>query len=154
VCGCELPNNPNKQKAQNMAVVIPIDQIYRHHIPAPICKFTSFEENVKRQQLRSENIAPGTIHSDNPEVLPMLRIRLEQYKLAQYKMKTANGYVRKSDREGLRRMRISEAEIKMLFNPDFTGHIGYSPYLLSLTAAEIRRLRRRISVLEHSTVTA
>lgn len=88
------------------------------------------------------------ISSSDPNAIAKLQSKLKSCVELQEKMKKANKFVRKKDKEGLTNMGFSEREIEELFKPDFCNRIGYPDYALKNNNAEIRRLKKRIEELE------
>jgi hypothetical protein len=65
-------------------------------------------------------------------------------------MKHANYLIRKADREGLPDLGFSEETIANLFAQDLAGRAGFPNYALANTSANIRRLEKRLAVIQNA----
>jgi hypothetical protein len=65
-------------------------------------------------------------------------------------MKRANQLIRKADREGLADLGFSEETIAKLFTQDFAGRAGFPNYTLANNSANIRRLEKRLAVIQNA----
>jgi hypothetical protein len=65
-------------------------------------------------------------------------------------MKRANHLIRKADREGLADLGFSEETIAKLFAQDFAGRAGFPNYTLANNSANIRRLEKRLAVIQNA----
>ena len=68
-------------------------------------------------------------------------------------MKRANHLIRKADREGLADLGFSEETIAKLFVQDFAGRAGFPNYTLANNSANIRRLEKRLAVIQNLSTT-
>lgn len=123
------------------------DRRYRRRLHDTLTHAALEDAATHRLDVREDFSIHGITGSD-PEALPKLRVVLEQLSLARHTMKSANVCVRNNDREGLRKLLFSEPEIDRLLQPDFTGHRGFSPMLLTHIKANIAHATQRISDLE------
>lgn len=88
------------------------------------------------------------IFSDDPDATEKLIDKIERLKQRQGAMKRANQLIRKADREGLADLGFSEETIAKLFTEDFAGRVGFPNYALTNNSANIRRLEKRLAVLQ------
>lgn len=94
----------------------------------------------------------GIIKSGDERAVEKLEEKLEGLKELQEAMKAANKAVRMKDvekgNEVLRDMGYSDAQIKDLREPDFSGRIGFPNYALQNNNANIHRIEGRIMSLK------
>lgn len=125
------------------------DRRYRRRLHDTLTHAALEDAATHRLDAREDFSLHG-ITGNYPDALPKLRVVLEQLSLARHTMKSANVCVRNNDREGLRKLLFSEPEIDRLLQPDFTGHRGFSPMLLTHIKADIARATQRIGELENA----
>ena len=89
-----------------------------------------------------------TIFSDDPDASEKLVDKIERLKKPQGMMKRANLLIRKADREGPADLGFSHDTIAKLFHANFTGRLGFPNYALTNNAANIRRLEKRLALLQ------
>jgi hypothetical protein len=65
-------------------------------------------------------------------------------------MKRANHLIRKANREGLADLGFSQETIAKLFAQDFAGRTGFPNYTLVNNSANIRRLEKRLAVIQNA----
>ena len=63
-------------------------------------------------------------------------------------MKRANLLIRKADRDGLADLGFCDETIANLFKTDFAGRVGFPNYVLTNNSANIRRLEKRLAILQ------
>jgi hypothetical protein len=97
---------------------------------------------------RAAAIGKGGISSDDPEAIAKLTAQVETLEGLQERMKAANKLVKKSDRAGLLEMGFAPERVELLFQPDFTGSLGFPAYAVTNNGANIRRIKERIAQLE------
>jgi hypothetical protein len=90
------------------------------------------------------------IFSDDPDATEKLVDKIERLKKRQGVMKRANHLIRKADREGLADLGFSEETIAKLFAQDFAGRTGFPNYTLANNSANIRRLEKRLAVIQNA----
>ena len=90
------------------------------------------------------------IFSDDPDATEKLVDKIERLKKRQGVMKRANQLIRKADREGLADLGFSEETITKLFAQDFAGRTGFPNYALTNNSANIRRLEKRLTVIQNT----
>jgi Domain of unknown function (DUF3560) len=90
------------------------------------------------------------IFSDDPDATEKLVDKIERLKKRQGVMKRANHLIRKADREGLANLGFSEETIAKLFAQDFAGRAGFPNYALANNSANIRRLEKRLAVIQNA----
>jgi Domain of unknown function (DUF3560) len=90
------------------------------------------------------------IFSDDPDATEKLVDKIERLKKRQGVMKRANHLIRKADREGLADLGFSEESIAKLFAQDFAGRSGFPNYTLANNSANIRRLEKRLAVIQNA----
>jgi hypothetical protein len=89
-----------------------------------------------------------TIFSDDPDASEKLVDKIERLKKRQGMMKRANQLIRKADRDGLADLGFSDDTIAKLFHANFTGRLGFPNYALTNNSANIRRLEKRLALLQ------
>lgn len=94
---------------------------------------------------KAASVGTGGISSDDPEAVNKLKEKLAYLEFLQNRMKEANRLIRKNDIEGLKKL---IPDFEKLLTPDCMGDIGYPRYALTNNGAEIRRIKKRIAVLE------
>lgn len=97
------------------------------------------------------------ISSDDPDAPGRLLAKLAKLEADRDAMKLANAAIQKAQRNGgewqavavaaLVAQGFASARAAQLVLPDFAGRIGFAPYKLTNTGAEIRRLAKRVAVL-------
>ena len=90
------------------------------------------------------------IFSDDQDATEKLVDKIERLKKRQGVMKRANHLIRKADREGLADLGFSEETITKLFAQDFAGRAGFPNYALANNSANIRRLEKRLAVIQNA----
>jgi len=88
------------------------------------------------------------IFSDDPDATEKLVDKIERLKNRQGIMKRANLLIRKADRDGLADLGFSDETIANLFKTDFAGRVGFPNYVLTNNSANIRRLEKRLAILQ------
>lgn len=96
----------------------------------------------------TSNDSAGHVSDDTPELLPILRFRLENLSLALHAIKSGNACARKNDRAGLEQLRFSKTQIDDLLTPETDGSVGIPRHLLTFGFEEARRLSARIAALD------
>lgn len=157
----EAEANAHQKASERMLAVIPLGQpiLIGHHSEAADRRYRarayrqmekSAELSAKAKQLarRAQSVGEGGVSSDDPDAVAKLQSQLEKLEEKQAKLVAANKLVRKNDRAGLAAMGLSESTIAGLFEPDFSGRIGVSDYVLKNNSANIRRIKARIAELQ------
>ena len=88
------------------------------------------------------------IFSDDPDASEKLVDKIERLKKRQGVMKRANLLIRKADRDGLADLGFCDETIANLFKTDFVGRVGFPNYALTNNSANIRRLEKRLAILQ------
>lgn len=132
---------------------------------------TSIEEDKKAKRLeeRAEAVGTGGISSDDPDAISKLRVELESAKTVQAFMREANKLVRAQIKKGntpatisgddllafadqLRAIpggeKITNQHAADLLKPDFAGRQGFADLQLTNNSANIRRIEKRVAILE------
>ena len=97
----------------------------------------------------------GGISSDDPDALDKLNDKLENLRRNHEFMKAANAAIRKGKTleaklANLMALGVSEGEAQDILKPDFLGRVGFAPYSLQNSNANIRRVEQRIRELERA----
>ena len=132
---------------------------------------TSIEEDQKAKRLdeRAQAVGTGGISSDDPDAISKLRVKLESAKTVQAFMREANKLVRAQIKKGntpatisgddllafadqLRAIpggeKISNQHAADLLKPDFAGRHGFADFQLINNSSTIRRIEKRLAILE------
>lgn len=102
---------------------------------------------------KAASVGTGGISSDDPEAVTKLLEKIEAAKRNQEQMKAANKVIRSKAKDEakiltLRAEGFSEANAKLLLEPDFCGRVGFAPYQLQNNNANIRRMEKRLEELK------
>lgn len=98
----------------------------------------------------------GGISSDDPAAIDKLKARMAQLQHAHEAMRVLNAVIRrhaKQDIDGCSAALVAtgligEENARNLLTPDYAGRIGFAPYQLQNSNANIRRIADRIKALE------
>ena len=121
------------------------------------CYRAGFEALDKAKALVSRAASAernNMISSDDPSAADRIREKIAKLENDVARMKAANKAIRaaKGDnskaRTSLQALGFSPVLAAQIIAPDFAGRIGFAPYQLTNDGAEIRRLRKRLVVLE------
>ncbi|MCA7888337.1 MULTISPECIES: DUF3560 domain-containing protein [Burkholderia] len=147
--------------AKEMASVIPAgqpvlaghysesrDRNYRDRIHKTFGKSFALDDRADELERRAAAVGKGGVSSDDPDAVAKLRAQLVALEDRHDRMKRTNQLVRRDDRAGLARMGYQPDAIDKLFTPDFAGRVGFAPYEITNSSANIRRIRDRIAQLE------
>lgn len=88
------------------------------------------------------------ISSDDPNAIQLLKEKIAALEALQEKMKSANKFVKKNDRQGLFKLGFNEKQINELLTPDFCGRIGFPSFELSNNRQNITSAKKRLAKLE------
>lgn len=156
------------KQAHDMAEAIPLgqpilvghysersDRRYRDKIWDTFGKSFSAMEKAKEYEQKAASVGGGGISSDDPDALDKLRDKLESLRRHHELMKAANAVIRKGKTEadriaGLMSLGISEVEAQDILKPDCFGYVGFPPFSLKNSNANIRRVEQRIRDLERA----
>lgn len=94
------------------------------------------------------------IRSDDPEAITKLQAQIDACEMLQVKMKAVNKVIKSKTltvEEKIKRLwdqqNMGENQVRLLFEPDFMGRVGYPGYELTNNNANIRRMKLRIEEL-------
>jgi len=116
----------------------------------------SLEQHDKAEYYdrKAESVGKGGISADDPDAIEKLTIKLEKAISDQSRMKAINKAIRKHAKKDnaielvAADANISDGQAAKLLTPDFASRIGYPNYATTNNAANIRRMKKRISELE------
>ena len=98
--------------------------------------------------LLSRNIAQGSLNRFWSGVKTCSNRQIIKSTFILRIMKRANLLIRKADRDGLADLGFSDETIANLFKTDFAGRVGFPNYALTNNSANIRRLEKRLAILQ------
>lgn len=104
---------------------------------------------------KAARVGSGGISSDDPDALDKLNDKLENLRRNHEFMKAANAAIRKGKTPeakltNLMALGVSEGEAQDILKPDCLGRVGFAPYSLQNSNANIRRVEQRIRELERA----
>lgn len=115
------------------------------------------EWDQKAQKAIKKKLDPTiyAISSDRADAPDLLKKKLEGLEKAHAIMVESNKIIRsKDDKEDkvkrIMALGLSEGTARKVFEPDFTGHVGFPDWQLSNSNANIKRIKDRIQSLEKS----
>lgn len=96
------------------------------------------------------------ISSDDPNAPDSIRAKIERIEKLVGEMKACNALIRKAKGDNEKGIALlcesgygfSREQAAGLLKPDFAGRIGFAPYELTNRGAEVRRLKKRLEVLQ------
>lgn len=156
------------EQAHQMAEVIPFgqpilvghysegrDRRYRERIRNTFGRAFATMDKADHYEQKAASVGTAGISSDDPDALNKLREKLESLKSSHEWMKNVNAAIRKGktpDRQipALVALGMTEEEARTTLLPDFCGRIGFAPYSLQNSNANIRRVEQRIRELERA----
>jgi len=112
-------------------------------------------EHYERKAEAAKN--SRAISSDDPEAVKKLKEKIARKERLQEGFRLGNRIVKSKPKnvatpEKLKRLvgevRLTEENAPKLFEPNFCGRIGFSPYILQNNNANIARLKKRLALLE------
>lgn len=131
------------------------DRNYRAGIRRDFQK--AFEAQAKAEYYEKKAKAAENnraISSDCPWAVRLLKEKIAALEKRQERMKEANKIIRKhkdnpaAARAELTSLGFSDVEIHKIITPDYMGRVGFQSWALSNNNAEIRRLKKRVEMLE------
>jgi len=151
------------ERAAAMASVIPMgqpilighyseksDRNYRERIHNTFGKAVELSKKAEYYEQKAESAEENTsISSDDPEATTKLKEKIAAAEANQLKMREFNKCLRAKDNEGMLKLGFSQAMIDELTKPDFCGRIGFADYQLTNNNSNIRRMKERLTHLEH-----
>ena len=158
----ESEGKRQREESNRMASVIPLgqpilvghysegrDRRYRERIHAKMRRGYELMQRADELRARAQAAQDNqAIFSDDPDAVEKLTEKIERLEKRQELMKAANRLIRKEDRNGLRALGFSDANIQRLLTPDFCGRIGFADFELKNNNANIRRLKQRAEQVE------
>lgn len=160
------------ERARQLADVIPMgqpiiadhysagrDRRYRAKIDRTFTKgFEAMNESRELERRAAAAEANRVISSDDPDAIAKLQAKLDDIERERERATAINARIRAAQRRGdgweaharamLAAMGVSSALIRAALERDFAGRYGVPAYRLTNLAAEARRIRERIAVLE------
>lgn len=154
------------EQAHNMASVIPFgqpilvghhsegrDRRYRERIHNKFGQAFAALEKSEYYDEKAASVGTGGISSDDPDALQKLRAKLAGLQRNHEHMKAANRAIRASKAEeeriiALTAIGLTEEQARELITPDYMGRIGYAPFSLANSNANINSVKQRIAILE------
>ena len=128
------------------------DRAYRDRIFKTGEKAYEAGKKADYYEKKARAIGRGGISADDPDAIKKLEEKLEKLEAIQNNMKAANRSIRLKDTEKgdaqLREQGYTDKEIENLRTPSCFGRIGYAPYQLSNTNANISNVKKRIEDLK------
>lgn len=131
------------------------DRRYRERIHNTFGKAFATMDKADHYEQKAASVGTGGISSDDPEAVNKLKEKLESLKRSHEWMKNVNAVIRKGKAPdtqipALVALGMTEAQAAELLKPDFCGRIGFAPYSLQNSNANIRRVEQRIRELERA----
>jgi hypothetical protein len=164
--------NARLSSARKIAEIIPLGQpiLIGHHSEGrhrrDLAKINAnydkgFEAIKKAEELASRaSFAERSraISSDDPNAPDAIKAKIERIEKLVSEMKACNALIRKAKGDSAKGIELlcasgygfSREQAADLLKPDFAGRIGFAPYELTNRGAEVRRLKKRLIVLEHA----
>lgn len=154
------------EEAHKMAELIPFgqpilvghhsegrDRRYRGRIHDKFGKAFAALDKSEHYAEKAETVGTGGISSDDPDALQKLRAKLTNLQRNHEHMKAANRAIRASKTEeeriiALTAIGLTEEQARELTKPDYMGRIGYAPFSLANSNANINSVKQRIAILE------
>ncbi len=155
-------------QAHEMASVIPFgqpilvghhsegrDRRYRDRIHNTFGKAFATMDKADYYEEKAAKVGSGGISSDDPDALDKLNDKLENLRRNHEFMKAANAAIRKGKTPeaklaNLMALGVSEGDAQDILKPDCFGYVGFAPYSLQNSNANIHRVEKRIRELERA----
>lgn len=155
-------------RAREMASVIPFgqpilvghhsekrDRRYRQRIHDTFGKAFATQDKARHYAEKASTVGQGGISSDDPDALNKLRDKLDMLKKNHEQMKAANAAIRRGktpelQMPALMALGYSEEQARELLLPNCFGIVGFAPYSLQNSNANIKRVEQRIRQLEQA----
>ncbi len=130
------------------------DRNYRAKIDRRYEKATELKEKAAYYQGRAISMRNNkTISSDNPEASELIKEKIIKLETMQNKMKGFNKALKKNDIDAMHKLGFTDTQIAKLKQPDFCNRLGFPGYALTNNSGNIRRLKKRLELLEKSSNT-
>lgn len=118
------------------------DRRYRERIHNTFGKAFATMDKADHYEQKAASVGTGGISSDDPEAVNKLKEKLESLKRSHEWMKNVNAVIRKGKAPdtqipALVALGMTEAQAAELLKPDFCGRIGFAPYSLQNSNANI-----------------
>lgn len=131
------------------------DRRYRARIHDTFGKAFATMDKADYYEAKAAKVGSGGISSDDPDALDKLNDKLEGLRRDHAFMKAANAAIRKGRTPearlaNLMALGVSEGTARDLLKPDYLGRVGFPPFALQNSNANIRRVERRIRELERA----
>lgn len=131
------------------------DRRYRERIHNTFGKAFATMDKADHYEQKAASVGTGGISSDDPDAANKLKEKLKSLKCSHEWMKNVNAVIRKGktpDKQipALVALGMTEAQAAELLKPDFCGRIGFAPYSLQNSNANIRRVEQRVRELERA----
>lgn len=131
------------------------DRRYRDRIHNTFGKAFATMDKADYYEEKAAKVGSGGISSDDPDALDKLNDKLENLRRNHEFMKAANAAIRKGKTieaklANLMALGVSEGEAQDILKPDCLGRVGFAPYSLQNSNANIRRVEQRIRELERA----
>lgn len=129
------------------------DRRYRGRIHDKFGKAFAALDKSKHYEEKAASVGTGGISSDDPDALQKLREKLIGLQRNHEHMKAANRAIRLSKTEeqriiALTAIGFTEEQARELIKPDCMGYVGYAPFSLANSNANINSTKKRIAELE------
>ena len=131
------------------------DRRYRDRIHNTFGKAFATMDKADYYEEKAARVGSGGISSDDPDALDKLNDKLENLRRNHEFMKSANAAIRKGKTPeaklaNLMALGVSEGMAQDILTPDCFGFVGFAPYSLQNSNANIRRVEQRIRELERA----
>lgn len=131
------------------------DRRYRDRIHNTFGKAFATMDKADYYEEKAAKVGSGGISSDDPDALDKLNDKLETLRRRHEFMKAANAAIRKGKTPeaklaNLMALGVSEGTARDFLKPDCFGFVGFAPYSLQNSNANIRRVEQRIRELERA----
>ena len=131
------------------------DRRYRERIHNTFGKAFATMDKADHYERKAASVGTGGISGDDPDALNKLRKKLESLKKSHELMKTINAAIRKGktpDKQvpALIALGLTQQTAENILKPNCVGCVGFAPYSLQNSNANIRRVERRIRELERA----
>ena len=125
------------------------DRRYRDRIHNTFGKAFATMDKADYYEEKAAKVGSGGISSDDPDALDKLNDKLENLRRNHEFMKAANAAIRKGKTPeaklaNLMALGVSEGTARDFLKPDCFGFVGFAPYSLQNSNANIRRVEQRI----------
>ncbi|WP_353151531.1 DUF3560 domain-containing protein [Chryseobacterium sp.] len=126
------------------------DRNYRQKIDNTFSKSIEAGKKASYYKDKARTIENNqTIFSDDPLAVEKIEAKIEHLERLHNFMKSANTCIKKQDKEGFMKLEYATDRLwEQLNEPDSFGNLGFAPYKLTNSSANLRRLKKRSNELQ------